>query len=88
MGCSTPLVGLRLTRLTGLDDWQTDCERSDLIVSDVAIPDWIEARCTAVVFDPDRLDRTGSQLIRISQGQIRSIRSARPEGQDRPWRPL
>jgi competence protein ComEC len=88
MGCSTPLVGLRLTRLTGLDDWQTDCERSDLIVSDVAIPDWIEARCTAVVFDPDRLDRTGSQLMRISQGHIRSIRSARPEGQERPWRPL
>ncbi|WP_323761298.1 ComEC/Rec2 family competence protein [Maricaulis sp.] len=84
-GCSARLGELTVTRLTRLDDWATDCARSDIIVSDARMPTWIIAQCRAEVFDPDRLARTGSQVIQTGGHRIMSVRSARPAGVRRLW---
>lgn len=84
-GCSARIGALTVTRLERLDDWPTDCARSDIIVSDARVPSWIAGQCQAIVFDPDRLARTGSQVIHTDGHGITSVRSAQPSGVVRPW---
>ncbi|WP_291842525.1 ComEC/Rec2 family competence protein [Maricaulis sp.] len=77
-GCSARLGGLRVTRLLALDDWQTDCARADLIIADMRVPPPVEQQCGADIIDTDVLERTGSQSLYLRQGEIVSVRHARP----------
>ena len=77
LGCSARLGGLRVTRLVALDDWPTDCARSDLIVADMPVPPAILRQCRADIIDPRELARTGSQAFFLRFGEVRNVRYAR-----------
>ncbi|OLF77923.1 hypothetical protein AWH62_04430 [Maricaulis sp. W15] len=84
-GCNARLQGVRVTRLSSLQDWPTDCSRADLIVADLAVPPAIARQCQARIIDADELARTGGQSLHLRDGQLVAIQRARPLVGARPW---
>ena len=74
-----------LIHLRNPDDWQTDCQRADLILSEMDWPQHRVRQCAARVMTPDSLERQGSALVWLQgDGRIR-VRHVRSADEQRAW---
>ena len=85
MGCAGNAQGLHFTVLDAMTQWREDCARSNLLVSRVSLPDWLERQCEAFVLDSETLNRKGGAVLWVEDGKIERIRYVETGRMARPW---
>jgi competence protein ComEC len=85
IGCSGRASGLRLGILESWEQWQEDCGRNRILVSRVAMPEYVSNACEALVLDARALARRGGTLIWTRDGDIVRIRDVAGLGGTRLW---
>ena len=85
IGCTGQSSGVRLGLVESWVQWREDCARNHILVSRVAMPEYLARRCDALVLDARVLSRRGGTMIWTQDGEIIRLRDVRGAGGRRLW---